>query len=483
MITVEIFRNNARFLPPKLWSACPGATYVSADNQLHWQAMAENVVFETPPGYPAHLQHIVTVLENIKRIIPASAGDPHYEALKTREMVRKMFPGLRGILGQAGERQLFHGERLEEYINEVALPEAKRFREWLLKEHLPEKPYHQPLQLLNHVDTAGTLLDLVRLYGRELTIPKVDDAARQLILEEEARRTYLSEQQQIVSLLGLTYLYALVDLTRRPEEEALLKEFSTITSKSPFFFGTEKINLLVLLNAEGKCIGSRICRNSEDAIQRAAAEGRPRFINDEYTVRRFGCGLDEFAIFGERGKSHYSEMLKIMRGRDIPVRDRMAVRFILGEKNYSDKFIKLVRNILPGWIIEEEGEVSLTPSTGIEPQMRYYAYKQEDPNTRIELVIHWLNEDQQLLRGSWIPYLYEKTTNHHEFRMRQLLGIDTAGKPVPGRILADIFPDEIYSFNWDSPETQQELLAYAYSKILSKIIESPAGVVYQHKTR
>lgn len=367
--------------------------------------------------------------------------DETYRRHKTVEAVYRLFPDLKAVSRSGAQETLFKGRRLPEYVNEVALPMAKGFREWVIKNHLPES-FWQPLELLEEVNNAGDFLDLVRLCnpGSSGIGPFTEETNKKMA-------------EEVKTLLGLMYVASIVDLSRRLKEEVLLRDFYIKVLAT--FRTQENIRLLIKLDKEGKFELVRVCgRKGEDLWQTQQVEISGDFdIDHTYTVRRFGSGSNDIVIVQEREKDPYSEMLKVIRSRQIPVHDRQGARFILGHQGELDPFLKLLKKSLSDWQIEPEETVTPSPETELTYAVKYYAYRKEQPDIRIEIQIDWLLGASGV-RGSWIEKRYESGRCFEAYRMKQLL---KTALPI-------LCPYGPFPFDWSDGKVQEELYAYANYK-------------------
>lgn len=438
---------NLKGFPPRLLIPCEGAVTIS-DNRLRWLPLdigeLRTIHASLETVYADRLTQIDQVLQARQKIIftrdqAQSKGRVRSDGEIIRETIKALFPILNTVIKRGEEEVLFRGKRIEEYVDEVAFMGARGFREWVIKEHLP--PDHwQPLELLEEVNVASGLIDLIRLYNNSENSTLGQDYRRKI-------------GQQIISTLANMELFTLVDLTKDPEEEELLNRFTRETSRA--FPQSESVTLQVILDSQGKWSQSRIGTSREDQLLRAQAEARGGTIT--YSVRKFGPGPDAFIIFSQREKTIYSRMLKILRGRSLPITDRVAARFILGDLRYLETFLKLLSERLPGWKIQKEEAETITPASKLPyPQLKYYAYKEDKPETQIEMVIEWLADEQSIFRGSWVPYIVSEESNFDAFRMKQFL-------EGPLQFLS---PFECYGIDWSSPEEQEILLKYANTKAI-----------------
>lgn len=461
------------YLPPRLLLA-ETSVNLTRDQRLRWQPMDICEVWQVNPNqqtiYDRRLEQIEGILLQVQQKVlkhdQEKGKDPRYETSTTRKLCKMLFPCLEErVIKAGGEERLFRGLRLEDYVNFIAFSGVLGFREWLTNEHLPPDPkYRQELELINTVGNASGILDLVRLIGGNTDVGDVNGIVYNRLVN-----------QQVISTLGLIQAFALTDLARDPNEEKLLTEFTDITSK--VFPREEEIRLVLGLNADASEVRfNHICRKDDDSLQSALAQSRDtqtKMLNHGYRARIFGSQPNEFAIFHPREKRIYSELLKIYRGRKIPVADAHAARFIVSDKRYiveengkaeqEGLFIQTLRQKLgKDWQLEKEFEETRTSSSRLPyHQIKYFAWKKDAPNVQIEVVFEWLYDNGLILHeSSWIPYRYLKDINWEALRVRQLL-------EGP---LQHIFPKDCYGIDWDSPETQKELFDYANNKAIYPLV-------------
>ncbi len=370
--------------------------------------------------------------------------DSETESQDTRELLKKIFPALDKLI-KGGQEEGFFGGRcdgVEDYVNTYALPAAKSYRDWTIKQHLPPS-FWQPLELLEDVNNATNLLDLVKLYGgKTVTVVPIQGEPQNQIYNRKI-------DQQVTSLLVLMYLTSIVDLTRKPEEEAVLKAFTDQASSA--FPNQEEIGLSVKLDhARGKCVQMHLHRPGDDRKLKAQSQSRSGFIDHRYTARRWSAVPKAVAVFQQREKPEYSEISKILRNRPFPITDRLGVRFIIGDKNLLSSFIDTLSNKLPEWEIVREAEDTPSPQSSLSYPVKYFAHLRSKPDINIEMQIDWLM-DGEAFRGTWIPKRYEHDDNFHAYRMRQLLA----------EILPKLFPTEDYGIDWTSSEVQKDLMDHA----------------------
>lgn len=434
MASLELERHFDRF--PKRLLLCSDVTTITPSYQLEWVPMdiGEAVIIPTTLNdtYKQRLANMETVLLTIREKMltydQTHPRDPNYESRKTRELVKLLFPNVINIIKGGGEKAFFHETTIEDYVEYVASPGGRGFINWT-RAQLPPR-YHQPTEFIEDVNVAESPLDLVRLFGDERVVVR----------------------QQMISLSASMYLFALVDLTRRPDEEMRLDQFIRQASKA--FPVTENISLQIQFNKEGQCILSRVCCASDDSLISAHAQARADkkdgFKTRQLTARKIGLYPHEYVIFVHREKEPYSEMLKIMRRRKIPVADRQGARFILGEKVCLPKFVDLLQKRLPNWKIEEEKVKTPTPSSMLEYE-KYFAWLTQNPEIKVEVQIGYLADNGNITRGSWLQDQYGKDTNFRAFRMRQL----SEGP------LQFLFPSPSCNIDWSNKEVQKELFEYA----------------------
>lgn len=360
----------------------------------------------------------------------------------SRDLVLDLFPALRDIFIHEQEQRLFHGKTVEIYVQE-AFEQAKEFRDWLIKNHLPPNLW-QRFELLEEVHSAQNIFDLLKMHTQSEEMPY--DQMR---------------NQQIVSLLELAYLFSFQDLTRDPRERKLLDRFSKLSGEA--FPRTDMITLALTLNHEGKCKQCAIHTEKSDSMIRAQSISRRGMLSKDFRVRYFGQTPNEFVIFHQREKDDFPTMLKVIRGRRIPPPDLHAARFIVGDKKHSTKFLQTLAVQLPEWEIQKE-EVETRTHSSMLPykQEKYFVWQKNDAGAKIELVVDWLTDNDRPFEGSWIYYCITRGSSFQEFRIRQLL-------EGP---LQKILPHDIYGFDWNSPENIQGLSDYAYQQAIEQFTAS-----------
>lgn len=365
------------------------------------------------------------------------------ESQWTRELLKKLFPALEKVIKE-GKEEDFLGDRcesIEDYVNTYALPAAKSYRSWLIGQHLPSS-YWQPLELLEDVNNATTLFDLVKLYsGKTVTVAAISN-------EPEGQIYYRQIEQQVTSLLSLMYLASLVDLSRKPEEEKVIRAFTDQASSA--FSIQEEIGLFVKLDHNGKCVLMHLHSQNEDRKLLAQSRSRSGFIDHHYSARRWGSVPKAVAIFQQREKQEYSEISKILRGRPFPVTDRLGVRFIIGDKNLLSSFINALHIKLPEWEFVREVKDTPNPQSRLSYPVKYVVRRMDISDISIEMQIDWLM-DGEAVRGTWIPKRYEHDYNFYAYRMRQLLE----------EIFPKIFPTDSCGIDWASERVQIALMEHA----------------------
>ncbi len=412
----------------------------TARNELSWQRMPDDAIMAIPSdlttAYERRLARIGSELSSYRDKLDRGTKNPENVL---RETMKHLFHCTVVIIKNRKEGVLFHGEHMEQYV-EKAFQEAKGFRHWLYADHIPEN-LHQAFGVPEELKMARSF----------------QDAAKYLALDQtslhDLSRSAQSDvfQHDLWSLLQLTYLYGLVDLATDPEDEKLLDEF--VRHEASTFLGFEDhMSLSVQLDQNGFPIVRRMSWiHRDNNLTTALAENRERIAIIPLTVRKISNDPGNMVVLDYRGKKRYPEMLKILRGREIPVKDKSGVRFILMDFKQHDAFISKLRYDFPGWIFElDTGKP--TEESALEYAVKYIAYKQDDPHHKVEIQIDWLTNNG-LFQGSYIPKMFQRGVTHDEYRIKQLL-----------KIFPRIFPKELYGLDWENPDVRRYLLQFAYSK-------------------
>lgn len=389
------------------------------------------------------------------------ASDPLYESRSyqrtaelTREIAAGLFPSLRQILSEGSAERFFSGIPPDVYINKIALPSAKTFRDWIIG-HLPEH-YRQPLSLLSDVNSANDLPDLVKLYtGKTVVLASIPDEPAGELFNRQIHH-------EVSTLLSMMWTLSVIDLSTVLEEEDVLRSFEDQVSSALPDLSVRY--LLINLDNEGRCVRINICDNPNEAYT-LLHKGKYDLVHP-YAVRTLKTKSaqllartysDQFVIFQEREKTEFSTALKAYRNRRLPVTDEMGARFIIGNSEYLEDFIALLKEKLLDWVIEPEGIETRNPDSTITHNVIYFAYRKDKPERRIEVNIEWLREEPGI--GSWLQKRFEtyQGRNSYAYKMRELLSV-----------LPVFFPAEFYGIDWSLPQVQVELYEHANKQALNQ---------------
>lgn len=389
-----------------------------------------------PPSMVKNYQDWIEGVDNYLRsegkTIPNAGDRIGWNSDKKRKRVRTitttLFPQFNHIKGAKLERSLFRGKRIEQYIDEVSLPNAVGFWDWIL-EQLPEE-LRQPLELSNAVRTATSVLDLVHIYAKQNH--GLSTAAGQHTLYPP-KKTELSEQWEAGLILSLMYMATVADLARNPLEDEVLSAFSQEITKS----FAEEGDWHLLMDRDkvtGACARLHFAspREKEDLDRQGG-----QYAQDlTQTARRYAeYAYDVFLYPKARTKTLYSRMFKMWRGRVYPLSDLIGARFVLPDRRYLANFVNTLQKKLTNWVIREEPDKS-TGRQAVVFETKYECWLKDFPDHKIELQIQTITDNQKQ-KGSWIKLEHQPDTNPKAFRVKQLM-----------ELLPVMLPEELYGIKW-----------------------------------
>jgi len=424
-------------LPPRIL-LCDQVIQPTDFGRIRWKRLEEKAILTIPPHlastYEERLTKLSSEMEAFQRKLTQTSHTPEEV---TRETIKHLFPCAAIAVREKREGVLFHRSRMEEYVNQ-AFNHAKMFRTWIYGDHLPTT-LHQVLGLPEELEMSE-FTESIRYIANETNESSLSSIVRSDVF-----------QHDLFCLYQLTLLHGLVDLATDPEDEKLLEEFVNLESRT--FVGFEdKMSLSVQLDKRGIPVNRRMSWVArDDALITAQSESRKRTAIIPCTVRKMSNYPYDYVIMEHRGKTKDAEELKIIRGAELPVKDKSGVRFILWDHEMLDSFLVKLKQDFPGWIFKKDTDEPSEESS-LEYAVKYFAWKKDDPHHRVEIQIDWLTR-KGLFQGSYIPKMLERGKTHAEYRMRQLL-----------KIFPRMFPKELYGIDWKNPETRRILFQFAYSK-------------------
>lgn len=346
-----------------------------------------------------------------------------------RYFIRRLFPQLTNpkLKGVLSERSLFRGKKVEQYVDEVALPNAIGFWDWMLAQLPPE--IRQPLELSNSVRSATSILDLIDIYTKSY---KSDRSPRTGIDRDE---------WEAGIMLSLIYMATIADLARNPKEDDILAAFNQAIAgkdkRDRFNFPEENESWHLKMNRDtqtGECIHVHFANPVDNTkLDNAGANYE---INQSVSVHRYNNNpMDVFIFPKSRTKELYSRMFKMWRGRPYPLTDLLGARFVVYLPQNIPGLIKALQGRLTDWDIREEDDKSTSPASALTKGTKYVCSLKKYPECKIELQIE--TALGYYGKGSFIRLQHNPNTNPKAFRVKQLL-----------EMLPIILPEELYGIKW-----------------------------------
>lgn len=356
-----------------------------------------------------------------------------------RNIIRKLFPQLKELGGTRSERSLFRGKKVEQYVDEVALPNAIGFWDWMLTQLPPEM--RQPLELSNSVRSATSILDLIDIYAKS---QKSNDSTRTGIDRDE---------WEAGIMLSLIYMATIADLARNPLEDDVLAAFNQAIAgkdgRGDYNF-PEETNWHLLISRDpqtDECIQVHFAdpKGYASLVSKAAVEHYK--TDTPVIVHRYNTNPRNVFIFPKsRTKELYSRMFKMWRGRSYPLGDLLGARFVVNFPENIPGLIKALQTKLSDWHIKEEENKSRSPASVLTGNTKYVCSLKSLPECEIELQIE--TALGYYGKGSFIKLQHNPNTNPKAYRVKQLM-----------ELLPIILPEELYGIKWieSNGEINEEL--------------------------
>lgn len=346
-----------------------------------------------------------------------------------RNIIRELFPQLKKLGGTRSERKLFRDKKVEQYIDEVALPNAIGFWDWMLTQLPPEM--RQPLELSNSVRSATSILDLIDIYTKSY---KSNDSTRTGIDRDE---------WEAGIMLSLIYIATIADLARNPLEDDVLAAFNqAIAGKNETGSDNfpEETNWHLLMNRDqqtGECIQVHFADPKDYASLVSKGVTKCYETDTQVIVHRYDDThpMNVFIFPKSRTKELYSRMFKIWRGRSYPLGDLLGARFVVNLPQNIPGLIKALQTKLSDWHIKEEENKSRSSASVLTGNTKYVCSLRSFPECEIELQIE--TALGYYGKGSYIKIEHEPNTNPKAYRVKQLL-----------EMLPIILPEELYGIKW-----------------------------------
>jgi hypothetical protein len=404
-----------------------------------------------PPWLSERLNQRINQIENILnsrgRLIPDASerlswSQKHKKDI-SRRIIRELFPQLKP-LGRRGERKIFSGLTIEEYIDSVALPNAIGFWGWI-SEQLPPS-IRQPIELSLSLKSAKSLLDLIHIYGKPITENNALDDQQGIIFQDQSK---IKEKWEAGILLSLLFPAILADISRNPLEEEVLSAFAQdVTNALPEIPGWA-----LYINRDPITGGLNRVKfaSPEEVANIKTEEARSGKVyaakaDDDITVRQWGETKDDVAILpNPRVKAVYSRMFKLLRGRSLE--DYLGARFVLTDTSKRKRFIDALKSKLEkNWVIDDEPDPTFSPSSHVRDP-KYRCYNRNFPQCFIEIQVLSVTNEKD--KGSYITLELSMEHNPRAFKARQLF-----------EFLLYMLPESLYGYKWRiNGELNEELYA------------------------
>lgn len=384
----------------------------------------------------------------------AALKDSLERKVKTRELIKRLFPSLKLAIRNDSEKQIFGGRRVEDFVDDVAFPLARSLFPWSI-DYLPDSMKKTlDRAFISEVSLADNLLELISL-GK---IQDINSASR----HTNGDIYSVEKEHEMAAMLNLTYLATISEITRNPMEEYVISNFEKAVSRS-FRNPVRNINLGINSRLEQDSQGNKVsCLNSINIAEAHTSLGRIHPISGEwqnayeliqtYDLRKFGSSPEGYVFFDDRIKDKRSRLFKFIRGR-FPMHDSVAARFVLMNLETLDEFITTMKTQLEDWEINKEQGKTTSPESGWKEGIKFKVRWKKYPGIEFEMQVHYLKENSKAV-GNWAQNSFGYKENFRRYRIEQFLKYFY---PV-------YLPYEIYGINWSDPSVRTELFDFAYQE-------------------
>lgn len=381
----------------------------------------------------------------------------------TRDLIFELFPQIQRVVKNGHEHEVFKGKSVEEYVDQDALPYAFGFVDWLTDEDKLPTSKSTTLKFFSPLSLPTSIFELVRAYkGNAIhfapyPIPS-SDSKRNIIFKYQYNH-------EILTILYLTYIATIADITKHPKEEDIRKAF--IRDISDAYQNIKIANLMVkMFNRQPVKINVMDGSTLTDSYNQKRKKKKKSLdydVGQTYQLRQFDNSHDSYVLFEEREKEQFPRMLRLIRGR-FPLPDALGVRFVLINKEHLSSFTKKTIKRLKNWDFEREGGQTSPEesSEGWQGAEKYTIRWKNCPTLPIEMQIHWLKEGQIRI-GPYALRVLGERENHYRFRLEQLLN----------HVYPFVYPTHFYGIDWRSKFEKKQLYDYAYRQTLQAALIPP----------
>jgi len=453
-------------------SGRPVAITDTGEKGVAWQ---ENDAGEEGAEYQTRLlAHIVSVLDKVSaelmnQLAKSPQESDRISRNKTRELLRKLFPGLATVMGKGSSNtRFFQGERdssltAEQYVDHVLVPEAYQFHAWIVRQLPPDR--RRVLDMREEVKNLS-LLKMLALYN---------DLRNQ---QQSGSMDIASSRQwhELLRLFGTMYVIPGIDLAITHEQwkefQAFWKSFSSSLSAET------EIHIPIYRKGD-------VLRLRRRAVRVLNVDDRPFEGEELVDISVRARSMDSvWAVLESRAgrKDTGAAIFKRLRHRKLD--DIFGARILVELLTDIPIIITKLSQANPDYTFQLEAsspelkrkvEKTLENKPLRPDQASKLSWTKDAPNpssrtqilklwavspsgNRFEVQIDWIRERVGSPNpGPAVERMIGSAT-HEEYKLGQLL-----------IFLEQLFPVSLYGIDWQSASVQEELKKFARNKALAKV--------------